>query len=216
MRAGHSIEYGTLAGASGALKSAYYYHGYRHDEDLPELPVLEPDEDIQDPEEQYCKKQLGEKLRELLDTLTPRESKILKMRFGIDCSTDHTMEEVAVRFDVTRERIRQIEAKALRKMKHPNRTDQLKPYLDPRSTQDVIAEKLAWQREWREEARKRMEARKRANEKKNKTPTVLVKRYPSWVEHLKQTNPDLFYRIKAHAALVNKNFFEQYEVQMPS
>ncbi len=66
----------------------------------------------------------------VLDTLTPREAKVLRMRFGIEMNTDHTLEEVGKQFDVTRERIRQIEAKALRKLRHPTRSDQLKSFLD--------------------------------------------------------------------------------------
>ena len=68
--------------------------------------------------------------REALEGLTPREAKVLRMRFGIDMNTDHTLEEVGKQFDVTRERIRQIEAKALRKLRHPSRSEQLKTFLD--------------------------------------------------------------------------------------
>jgi RNA polymerase primary sigma factor len=68
--------------------------------------------------------------KDILDTLTPREAKVLRMRFGIEMSTDHTLEEVGKQFDVTRERIRQIEAKAIRKLKHPSRSDKLRTYLD--------------------------------------------------------------------------------------
>ncbi len=71
---------------------------------------------------------------EILDSLTPREAKVLRMRFGIEMSTDHTLEEVGKQFDVTRERIRQIEAKALRKLQHPSRSDRLKSFLDPNSS----------------------------------------------------------------------------------
>jgi len=67
---------------------------------------------------------------ELLDGLTPREAKVLRMRFGIDMSSDHTLEEVGKQFDVTRERIRQIEAKAMRKLKHPSRSEKLRTYAD--------------------------------------------------------------------------------------
>ena len=73
---------------------------------------------------------LREATREVLSTLTPREAKVLRMRFGIDMPTDHTLEEVGKQFDVTRERIRQIEAKALRKLRHPNRSEQLRSFLD--------------------------------------------------------------------------------------
>ena len=68
--------------------------------------------------------------KDVLDTLTPREAKVLRMRFGIEMSTDHTLEEVGKQFDVTRERIRQIEAKALRKLRHPSRSEKLKSYLE--------------------------------------------------------------------------------------
>jgi RNA polymerase sigma factor (sigma-70 family) len=68
--------------------------------------------------------------REVLAGLTPRETKVLQMRFGIDMNTDHTLEEVGKQFDVTRERIRQIEAKALRKLRHPSRSEQLRTFLD--------------------------------------------------------------------------------------
>ncbi|KPK04812.1 MAG: RNA polymerase subunit sigma [Betaproteobacteria bacterium SG8_39] len=68
--------------------------------------------------------------KDVLDTLTPREAKVLRMRFGIEMNTDHTLEEVGKQFDVTRERIRQIEAKALRKLRHPSRSERLKSYLD--------------------------------------------------------------------------------------
>ncbi|HEX4926981.1 MAG TPA: RNA polymerase sigma factor RpoD [Burkholderiales bacterium] len=71
--------------------------------------------------------------KEVLDTLTPREAKVLRMRFGIEMSTDHTLEEVGKQFDVTRERIRQIEAKALRKLRHPSRSERLKSFLDQES-----------------------------------------------------------------------------------
>ena len=66
----------------------------------------------------------------MLEGLTPREAKVLRMRFGIDMNTDHTLEEVGKQFDVPRERIRQIEAKALRKLRHPSRSKQLKDFLD--------------------------------------------------------------------------------------
>ena len=69
-------------------------------------------------------------VKEVLDSLTPREAKVLRMRFGVEMSTDHTLEEVGKQFDVTRERIRQIEAKALRKLRHPSRSDKLKSFLE--------------------------------------------------------------------------------------
>ncbi len=69
-------------------------------------------------------------VQDVLGGLTPREAKVLRMRFGIDMNTDHTLEEVGKQFDVTRERIRQIEAKALRKLRHPSRSDHLRSFLD--------------------------------------------------------------------------------------
>ena len=73
---------------------------------------------------------LKETTGDLLANLSPREAKVLKMRFGIDMSTDHTLEEVGRQFDVTRERIRQIEAKALRKLRHPSRAHKLQSFLE--------------------------------------------------------------------------------------
>lgn len=73
---------------------------------------------------------LREATQDILSTLTPREAKVLRMRFGIDMNTDHTLEEVGKQFDVTRERIRQIEAKALRKLRHPSRAEKLQSFLD--------------------------------------------------------------------------------------
>ena len=71
---------------------------------------------------------LREATKEVLAGLTAREAKVLRMRFGIDMNTDHTLEEVGKQFDVTRERIRQIEAKALRKLRHPTRSDHLQSF----------------------------------------------------------------------------------------
>ena len=71
---------------------------------------------------------LTEAVKDVLDSLTPREAKVLRMRFGIEMASDHTLEEIGKQFDVTRERIRQIEEKALRKLKHPSRSDTLRPY----------------------------------------------------------------------------------------
>ena len=72
------------------------------------------------PLEQAIKSNLGEATTKILSTLTPREERVLRMRFGVGMNTDHTLEEVGLQFSVTRERIRQIEAKALRKLKHPS------------------------------------------------------------------------------------------------
>ena len=88
------------------------------------------DGNILTPMESAANESLGEATRSILGSLTPREAKVLRMRFGIDMNTDHTLEEVGKQFDVTRERIRQIEAKALRKLRHPSRSEQLKSFLD--------------------------------------------------------------------------------------
>ena len=88
------------------------------------------DEKVMTPVDSAARESLSEATREILSTLTPREAKVLRMRFGIDMNTDHTLEEVGKQFDVTRERIRQIEAKALRKLRHPTRAELLRTYMD--------------------------------------------------------------------------------------
>jgi len=88
------------------------------------------DTSIESPVEAATGTGLQETVRDVLAGLTPREAKVLRMRFGIDMNTDHTLEEVGKQFDVTRERIRQIEAKALRKLRHPSRSEQLRSFLD--------------------------------------------------------------------------------------
>jgi len=88
------------------------------------------DTNIQAPIDSATFEGLCRATREVLEGLTPREAKVLRMRFGIDMNTDHTLEEVGKQFDVTRERIRQIEAKALRKLRHPSRSERLRTFLD--------------------------------------------------------------------------------------
>lgn len=89
-----------------------------------------PDDDAPSPEHQTAFSLLKEQLGEVLSTLTPREEKVLRLRFGLDDGRTRTLEEVGKEFDVTRERIRQIEAKALRKLRHPNRSKHLRGYMD--------------------------------------------------------------------------------------
>lgn len=89
-----------------------------------------PDDDAPAPAEAAAFSMLKEQLIEVLDTLTPREQKVLRLRFGLDDGRARTLEEVGKKFDVTRERIRQIEAKALRKLRHPSRSKKLKDYLE--------------------------------------------------------------------------------------
>lgn len=88
------------------------------------------DKSVISPAEAVISRNLAEQTRKVLATLTPREEKVLRMRFGIGEKSDHTLEEVGQDFDVTRERIRQIEAKALRKLRHPTRSKQLKPFVE--------------------------------------------------------------------------------------
>ncbi len=88
------------------------------------------DTNIQMPVDSATFQGLCRSTKDVLEGLTPREAKVLRMRFGIDMNTDHTLEEVGKQFDVTRERIRQIEAKALRKLRHPSRSEQLRTFLD--------------------------------------------------------------------------------------
>ncbi|KAF1685344.1 RNA polymerase sigma factor RpoD [Pseudoxanthomonas broegbernensis] len=88
------------------------------------------DTNVESPIDTTTNINLMETVRDVLAGLTPREAKVLRMRFGIDMNTDHTLEEVGKQFDVTRERIRQIEAKALRKLRHPSRSEQLRSFLD--------------------------------------------------------------------------------------
>lgn len=100
------------------------------DDDDSHLGDFIEDSSIQSPLDSATMEGLREATRRVLGGLTPREAKVLRMRFGIDMNTDHTLEEVGKQFDVTRERIRQIEAKALRKLRQPSRAEQLKSYLE--------------------------------------------------------------------------------------
>ncbi|MDA9300802.1 RNA polymerase sigma factor RpoD, partial [bacterium] len=88
------------------------------------------DSTVDSPVDSSIEEGLREATKDVLGSLTQREAKVLRMRFGIDMNTDHTLEEVGKQFDVTRERIRQIEAKALRKLRHPTRSDHLRSFLD--------------------------------------------------------------------------------------
>ena len=88
------------------------------------------DENDYTPVDAVVNDDLKEKVREVLKTLTPREERVLKMRFGIDVASEHTLEEVGKDFSVTRERIRQIEVKALRKLRHPSRSKKLQSFFD--------------------------------------------------------------------------------------
>ena len=100
------------------------------DDDESHLGDFIQDDNIESPIDCATAEGLREATLEILETLTPREAKVLRMRFGIEMNTDHTLEEVGKQFDVTRERIRQIEAKALRKLRHPSRSEKLRSFLD--------------------------------------------------------------------------------------
>ena len=100
------------------------------DEDDSHLGDFIEDKNAVQPLEAAIHANLRETTTRILSSLTPREERVLRMRFGIGMNTDHTLEEVGKQFDVTRERIRQIEAKALRKLRHPTRSSHLKGFLD--------------------------------------------------------------------------------------
>ena len=99
------------------------------DDDDSHLGDFIEDQNTVAPMEAALQDSMRDVVKEVLDSLTPREAKVLRMRFGVEMATDHTLEEVGKQFDVTRERIRQIEAKALRKLRHPSRSDKLKSFL---------------------------------------------------------------------------------------
>ena len=100
------------------------------DDDESRLGDFIQDDNIASPVDCATSEGLKEATLEILETLTPREAKVLRMRFGIEMNTDHTLEEVGKQFDVTRERIRQIEAKALRKLRHPSRSEKLRSFIE--------------------------------------------------------------------------------------
>lgn len=208
---GHTIPYGTLADASYEVKQAFYYHGYKNDDDLPELPVgsaYGSEEPPPDPDEVVARKEMRRVVEEMLDTLTRREAKVLRMRFGIGTDADLTLEEVGVRFDLTRERIRQIEAKALRKLKHPQRRDVLIQFVCPEDIKTT-----ADKRRERDEAIKRIMAQdielqaqvvvKRSTRAELKEPKP---RDESWTDYLKQNAPDVYASLKAHV----EKYADQY------
>ena len=100
------------------------------DDDDSHLGDFIEDESLPLPSDVATSESLKAVTEQVLSALSPREAKVLRMRFGIGMNTDHTLEEVGRQFDVTRERIRQIEAKALRKLRHPSRSEPLKSFLD--------------------------------------------------------------------------------------
>ena len=116
---GHTVPYGSMVNASYELHQAYYVNGYKNDYQFPELPCPPQNTDYVCPEEELYRKEVSAFVKEILDVLTRRESKVLRYRFGIDLDNDFMLEEIANMFDLTRERIRQIEVKAIRKLRNP-------------------------------------------------------------------------------------------------
>jgi len=214
---GHRIPYGTMVGIDPEIRLAYYSHGYKEDSMLPEMPCPPVDAEYVDPEEELHKKEMVGVVQEALETLTPRAIKVLCLRFGIGLDCDYTLEEVGRTFEVTRERIRQIECKALRDLKHPSRSEKLRQLLGYyQTTADKEAEEKKLQRQWaraRRIARDRDEARARAlvDEKiathnmVAKADRELRKKWDeikpmvsdaAWVEHLKIDNPEMYQELK--------------------
>jgi RNA polymerase sigma factor (sigma-70 family) len=215
---GHTIPYGTLADASQELISAYYANGYLHDKDMPELPCPPYEyKEYVDPEEELFKKDRVRVVEEMLETLTPRETKVMYVRFGIGLTQDYTLEEVGLMFDVTRERIRQIEAKAIRKLKHPSRVDVFKELLGVyQTTAAKKTEEEKLQTQWakaREAARQRDAARAQAKvDEKIATHNMIAKADrelrnkweeiksmvsdTDWVKHLRKSDPYMYQELK--------------------
>ena len=202
---GHTIPYGTLVDTSKELREAYYYHGYKEDSMLPEFPTLPYEEEPYiDPDEELRKKELAEHVHEMLDGLTPREAKVLRLRFGIEMNHDHTLEEVGVLFRVTRERIRQIEARAMRKMKHPLRSETLRQfYADSyyKTTEQRKRETEALHRQWQAEieSRQRMYYREKTMPPEQKELWQELKpalQDATWVINLKVHKPEMYQELK--------------------
>jgi hypothetical protein len=171
---------------------------------MPELPCpLQEDEECVDPQEELHKKDVARLIKEVLDSLTPRHKSVLCLRFGIGLTQDYTLEEISAAFDVTRERIRQIEAKALRSMKHPPRSDKLRELVGQYvTTVQKKAEIEANQR--------RLEKERAKAEESIKAAVATIGRKPCknwaevgpmisdvvWVELLKTENPEMYQELK--------------------
>jgi RNA polymerase sigma factor (sigma-70 family) len=214
---GHTIPYGTLADASYELRQAYYANGYLHDKDMPEMPCPPAEyKDYVDPEEELHNKEMVDAIQEVLDTLSPRAKKVVCLRFGIGLTQDYTLEEVGVVFELTRERIRQIEAKALRHMKHPPRSDVLRQLIgDYQTTAEKEAEIKAEQAKWErqridrqvkaERAQKAHKAMKAVDHAAKERALADLAKWEDlkpmisdvdWIQHLKITDPDMYQELK--------------------
>lgn len=206
---GHTIPYGTMVGASKELHWTYYYYGYRHDEDMPPLPCPPPDMD--EPyicaEEEFFKKELAVVLNEMLDSLTPRRAKVLRLRWGLDSGVERTLDEVGYAFRVTKERIRQIEARALRDLKRPSRWDILHKLLWPRCTEDDLIEVKKSERLHKEWQRRQKEAAEARYQKNKKAGLVYRETDTSWLDHVKRVEPELYELVMART----NEFLKKYE-----
>jgi RNA polymerase sigma factor (sigma-70 family) len=202
---GHTIPYGTMVGASKELREAYYFYGYKEDSMLPELPCPPEEEQYIDPDYEIYKKELAEQVKDMLDSLTPREAKVLRMRYGIELDCDYTLEEVGKRFDVTRERIRQIEARAMRKMFNPFRNSVLRSVWMPEqyyeTTEDKRREIESRQREWQDarERQQRIHYREKTMPPEQKELWEELKpalQDATWVINLKVHKPEMYQELK--------------------
>lgn len=229
---GQTIPYGTLVGASKELRETYYYYGYKEDSMFPELPCLPREEEAYEhvENEMYLKEVAGH-VERMLDTLTPREAKVLRMRFGIELPCDHTLEEVGIAFHVTRERIRQIEAKALRKMKRPERHEILRQIWMPEwyyeTTEEKRRQTLLLQKKWREARDKQdreeyLKAFRAGDFLPSKKYKLWRELKPAlvdapWVANLKVEKPDMYQELKElvshiweeHAPDIWKNYTKE-------
>ena len=157
-----------------------------------------------DPEGELHKVELAEYIQEMLDGLTPREAKVLKMRFGIGLDSDYTLEEVGVAFRVTRERIRQIEARAMRKMKHPLRSEILRQFFSDeyyKTTEQKKREAEARQREWQADIERRQRIHYREKTMPPEQKELWQELRPAlkdvtWVNDLKVNKPDMYQELK--------------------
>ena len=220
---GHKIPYGTMVGVDPEIRLAYYSNGYKEDSMLPELPCPPIDSEYVDPEEELHKKEMVGVVQEAIETLSPRAAKVLCLRFGIGLTQDYTLEEVGRTFEVTRERIRQIECKAFRDLKHPNRSEKLRELLGWYETtaqkkaeeetartrwskaREAALEKdkkleqfqatLAWQEKaTRREIERAYEEDLRLRAKWNDIEPMVSD--TDWVKHLKAEQPEMYQELK--------------------
>jgi hypothetical protein len=189
---GKELPYGTLTMNSedSPIRQVYYTYGYRRDEDMPPLPCIEPDDQVVDPEEEVWKEERRQAIANLLDGLPPREAKVLQLRFGIDMDRELSLEEVGDVFELSRERIRQIEARALRRLKQPQRN--LREIVFPEDAQRRIIKDRTALRERMFEIEMIQMGWAWFQRKLN--ARINPHRHPkaqSWIEHIELTHPQL-------------------------